>query len=219
MSGLTEKPPKATSRLLAESLMAMRSKSRRGDSVNLGDMLKPLGSRGMALGALLVTIPFLWPMGLAFLGAPLTIALVFFGIRMLKPLKNVPMPDYIGGTPIPPQVQGVMRKVLWVFKQVKKQSKPRYGFLVEDYTGQLVCSAAILIGAAILAIPLWGMPLTNTLPAIGVILCILGWTERDGLLSAFGWAMLAFSVIYIIGFLLILFFFFNHLFRTVVPFI
>ncbi|HEV2735921.1 MAG TPA: exopolysaccharide biosynthesis protein, partial [Longimicrobiaceae bacterium] len=50
-----------------------------------------------------------------------------------------------------------------------------------------------LLGALLLAVPVPLLPLTNTVPALAILCFAMGWTHRDGLLTAWGGAALALS--------------------------
>lgn len=65
-------------------------------------------------------------------------------------------------------------------------SSLRFLPLVEGRAGRLICALGIIGGAFLLAIPIPFLPLTNTLPSIGILCLAFGWLEKDGLLTILG---------------------------------
>lgn len=64
---------------------------------------------------------------------------------------------------------------------------------MEGGRGRILCGTGIVAGALLLAVPIPLLPLTNTFPALGILLFALGRLERDGLLTVLGSASLLLS--------------------------
>ena len=114
--------------------------------------------------------------------------LLFFSVQMVfsdsfwlpKKLKNYPLP------------QTVIRKgidmMIRILEYVEKVAHPRWSFIVlsQKWLGILMaCFSATII------VPL---PLTNLLPALGIIFISLGWLEKDGVLGMIGMGIGLFGI-------------------------
>jgi hypothetical protein len=80
-----------------------------------------------------------------------------------------------------------------VLARVERVSRTRHARLVDGARGRRLCGVGILPGALLLAVPVPLLPLTNTVPALAILCFAMGWTHRDGLLTARGGAALALS--------------------------
>jgi hypothetical protein len=80
------------------------------------------------------------------------------------------------------------RLPMWMRKT--HASPPKW---VQGGSGRLLCGVGVIVGAALLAIPVPFMPLTNSLPALAIIGFSLGWSNQDGRLAGFGVGMLVAS--------------------------
>lgn len=187
MSLLNPNPPRErTDRIVVRGLKAMKSRYRKGLGASIGDLLRSLGPRAAALTSALIAIPFLWPMGLGPLSWPGCIAMAILGLTMMRGSGSVELPDTLMATTIPERVHGVMRRFVFWVRRFRHYSKPRHKELTEGRFGQVLCGAAVVFGAILLALPIPLIPFTNTLPAIGLILFTIGWSEQDGLLTLGG---------------------------------
>lgn len=78
-------------------------------------------------------------------------------------------------------------------------SRPRLLHLVTGRQGRILCASGLIAGAILLAVPIPLLPLTNTFPALGILLLSLGWLEHDGALTLLGFASLLASLVLFIA--------------------
>lgn len=64
-----------------------------------------------------------------------------------------------------------------------------------EATTRWVCGVSIVVGALLLAVPIPLLPMTNTFPALGIILVALGWIERDAVLTVMGYVAYGLSLV------------------------
>ena len=113
---------------------------------------------------------------------------------------------WVLSAPLPRRVFGLMHYLLeWVLWLKNGVLRLRRGVWGKGGTGQdshevdrgarLACGVAIVVGALLLAVPVPLLPMTNTFPALGIILVALGWLERDAILTLLGYASYLLSVV------------------------
>lgn len=178
----------ATSRLLLAALRAVHARTRGGGHAHVRDLLDPLGARASALGSALLALPFLWPLSLGPLTSPAAALIAWFGYRVIRDHGSDRLPERLLALPLPERVHRLM--VLFARRALRMRRRLRPGRmpgLVDGKRGRVFCGAAMVTGAALLAMPVPLLPFTNTLPALGIVLATVGWSERDGALVVAGW--------------------------------
>lgn len=180
--------------LLRRSLAEAERRYREGGAASLGDLLRPLGSRAGALGAVLLALPFLSPVSLGPVALPASAAIALLGWRLARGPAHAPLPDRLMRVRLPRPVHRAMGRVLEaVLARAERVARRRHARLVAGARGRRLCGAGILLAALLLAVPVPLLPLTNTFPALAILCFALGWTHRDGLLTACGGAALVLS--------------------------
>lgn len=194
-------PPRRVRRRLSSTRVLRRVLTRTGahygtgNAPRLRDLLEPLGPEGAALGAALLSLPFLLPVSLGPITSPFSVLIALLAVQLLRRREGAPLPARVLDVSVPQAVHRVMSKVLRrVRRWVHAVSRERMTHLVEGPRGRFLCGAGILAGAVLLAVPVPLLPLTNTFPALSVLLFALGWVERDGLLTVLGSAAVVVSV-------------------------
>jgi hypothetical protein len=163
-------------------------------AASVGDLLRPLGPGAGALGAALLALPFLSPVSLGPVTTPASAAIALLGWRLARGHGNAPLPERLMRVRLPVAVHRAMGRTLEaVLARVERVSRVRHARLVEGARGRRLCGGGILLGALLLAVPVPLLPLTNTVPALAILCFAMGWTHRDGLLTAWGGAALALS--------------------------
>jgi len=179
---------------LAHALHALEDRYERAGKATIGDMLEPLGHRAGTLGAALFALPFLSPISLGPLTTVASVVIAMIGIGLLSNREDSPIPRRIRAMSVPRAAYRALRGALerlprWMRRT--QSSPPRW---VQGASGRLLCGVGIVAGAALLAVPIPFMPLTNSMPALAIIGFALGWTNQDGRLAGFGIGMLVASV-------------------------
>lgn len=181
--------------MLRRALAEAGGKYRDGGAASVGDLLRPLGPGAGALGAALLALPFLSPVSLGPVTTPASAAIGLLGWRLTRD-GHAPLPDRLMRVRLPRPVHRAMGRTLEaVLARVERVSRARHRHLVDGARGRRLCGAGILLGALLLAVPVPLLPLTNTVPALAILCFAMGWTHRDGLLTAWGGAALVLSTV------------------------
>jgi hypothetical protein len=134
----------------------------------------------MLFFALPIAIPMPFPPGFTtIMGTPL----IILSIQLLCGFKQISLPSKINNYQISNDLLiNISNKVLPIIKFLEKYLKPRFTFASARYCEQLI-GLISLICAISIAVPL---PLTNSIPALGIIIMTLGLLNRDGLIIFLG---------------------------------
>lgn len=187
---------KSSTRVLRRALVRAGEHYDRGAAPTLRDLLAPLGADAAALAAALLALPFLLPMSLGPITTPASVLIGLLGWQLLREREAAPLPDRLLRVRVPRVVHRATSTALRrVHRWIHVVSRPRLPHLIADRRGRVICGTGILAGALLLAVPIPLLPLTNTFPALGILLFALGWLERDGLLTVLGSAALVLSVL------------------------
>ncbi|HEX8360240.1 MAG TPA: exopolysaccharide biosynthesis protein, partial [Longimicrobium sp.] len=193
---MTPSPPDpgrraGTGELLARAVAELDRRYETAGSACLGDVLAALGPRAGALGAALLALPLVSPMNLGPVTLAASAAIALLGLGMLRRNGPAPLPARLLAVPVPRPVFRVMRAMLARLSAWTHRPQPaRTAAWVRGSVGRRICGAGIVAGAALLAIPVPILPLTNTFPALAVVFFVLGWSNRDARLTAWGMAAL-----------------------------
>lgn len=113
--------------------------------------------------------------------------------------------DWVLAAPLPRRIFGLMRYllewILWFKNGILRLRSWIWGARGFGHTPRCeattrwVCGVSIVVGAILLAVPVPLLPMTNTFPALGIILVALGWIERDAILTALGYVAYVLSIL------------------------
>lgn len=88
------------------------------------------------------------------------------------------------------------RGLVWV-RRLERVSRPhRLKWLAADGVVGLVNNLALVLGAVLLMMPFGLIPLSNTLPAIAILLLAIGALQRDGVCMLLGHIMNVVTIVY-----------------------
>jgi hypothetical protein len=161
----------------------------------LEELLAATRGRGFDLLLLLIGLPFLTPIPLPGLSTPFGLVILVIGARLA--LGRRPwLPQKLLRRQLPARFLGrvlttASRGVRWL----EVLLRPRLGFLHEQWIYRRVAGALIMISGLLLLLPL-PIPLTNSFPALTVVLLAAGAMERDGLFFLAGCATFAVTLGY-----------------------
>lgn len=152
------------------------------DGVAVGELVKAMNERAIGSLLLICTLPALIPMplGLASLfGIPPSL----IALQLLFRRNTLWMPGFIARRRL--SRQGVLTKsqriLRWV-ERVENVARPRLTWVVRG-AGEAAIGGFVLLFALSVAVPL---PLSNTIPAIGILAIALALAEEDGVLALTG---------------------------------
>lgn len=156
-------------------------------STSISELLADFHENGIVLAmiffALPVAIPLPYPPGFTtVMGTPL----IVLAIQLLLGYQKVRLPAKINNYQLRNSVLiMISSKVVPWLKKIEKYIRPRWSFAKSVYCEQFVGFMSLICAISI-AIPL---PLTNAVPALGIVVMALGLLNRDGLVVVMGFVV------------------------------
>jgi hypothetical protein len=161
----------------------------------LGGILAATQGRGFDLLLALICLPFLTPIPLIGLSTPFGLVVLLIGARLALGCQPW-LPRRLLERELP---RGFITKLLSaatrVVRWLEVLLRPRLRFMHEQVLFRRVSGALIMISGLLLLLPL-PVPLTNSFPALTVVLLAAGAMERDGLFFIAGCAMFTATLAY-----------------------
>lgn len=178
---------RSSTRVLRRALAETGAHYGQGSAPTVRHLLAPLGAEATALAAALLALPFLSPVSLGPITTPASLLIALLGWQVLRQREGAPLPQRLLDVSVPRGAHRAMSAVLRrAHRWMSRISRPRMVHLVDGRRGGVLCGAGVVAGAILLAVPIPLLPLTNTFPALGILLFALGRLERDGLLTVLG---------------------------------
>ncbi len=167
-----------------------------GQTVTMRTLIGTIGEHGLLFIAALLTIPFLIPVSIP--GVSTVFGLGIFLISIGVTLDRPPwLPDRLQDRPISTEkLKPVLRKGSEYLEKIERVIRPRLTGFTDGRLMQRVNGLGLMLGAALLMIPLGLVPFSNTLPALAILFLCAGISQRDGLLVLSGHAMNVVTIIY-----------------------
>lgn len=149
------------------------------ETVTLREVFGVMHGRGYVLLMMLLALPFCTPLPLPGLSTPLGAIIALIGLRLALGAKPW-LPARLLDTRLPPKVFAkVFELTRKIVVAVERLLRPRLLWVTGSPWLEQVHAVPIVFCAAMLLLPL-PIPLSNVLPAWGVILMAGGLLERDG---------------------------------------
>ena len=161
------------------------AKSSSKDKISLFEIKYALQQKGfgilMLIFALPLSIPIPVPPGLTTI---FSLPLIVFSLQMMFGANSPWMPKWLGNRSIARKnLAMIIEKTAPVLQRVEKWMKPRLSFISCSLKGERFLGLFCLLCSLSIAIPL---PLTNFIPAGGIVLISLGLMSKDGLVVCLG---------------------------------
>lgn len=159
-----------------------------GRGVTLGELEKRLQGRGFALFILIMSLPFCFPVAIPGLSIPFGVVILLLGVRIAMGHKP-DLPSFILRKEINPRMlEKIIGIGLRVSRMIEKVARPRMHFLRRSKIAINLIGIGLASGGLQLLLPLPPLiPLSNTIPAISVVLLTAGLVERDGVFVLAGY--------------------------------
>jgi len=156
----------------------------RADSVTLVDILELAGERTFGFLLVLLALPSALPVPAPGYSIPFGIVILLLAVQLMMGRSRPWFPQWFRKRSLKTkQAQGIIKAGIPWLRRLESISKPRYAFVCTSHTGQLILGGAIALMGLSMLIPL---PLTNTLPAIGVFIIGFSLLEDDGAIGIMG---------------------------------
>ena len=154
----------------------------------LSEILAATQGRGFNLLLLVIGLPFLTPIPLPGLSTPFGFVVLLIGARLA--LGHRPwLPQNILHRKLPARfIARLLGAASRIVRWLEVLLRPRLDFLHERWIYRRIAGTLILISGFLLLLPL-PIPLSNSLPALTVVLLAAGAMERDGVFFLAGCAV------------------------------
>jgi hypothetical protein len=156
------------------------------EAVTLREVLGLLHGRGYVLLMMLLALPFCTPVPLPGLSTPFGLIITLIGVRLACGAKPW-LPGRLLDVRLPPRVFAKVfaftRKIILAFERLLR---PRMPWVTGSPGRQQLHAVPIVICALMLLLPL-PVPLSNVVPAWGIMLIAGGLLERDGMFIIAGY--------------------------------
>lgn len=165
-------------------------------AVTLQEIIDALGARASALLIIILALPFCAPIAIPGLSTPFGLAIL--ALAGCFALGRPPwLPRWLLKVKLPPKffravLEGASKLIGWI----EKKLRPRWLWLTEGAAMRFVHMGMVSAGAGLLLLPLGGIPFTNTLPALVIVVGMLGVMERDGAAVVVAYGFLVATVVY-----------------------
>ena len=161
----------------------------------LSEIMEATQGRGFDLLLLCISLPFLTPIPLPGLSTPFGLVVALIGARLAVGRKPW-LPQRLLARELPPRFLAKMLKAASrIVRLLEFFLRPRLGFLHESFMFRRFGGGLIMICGLLLLLPL-PVPLTNSLPALTVLLLAASALERDGASFLAGCFMFLVTVAY-----------------------
>ena len=165
--------------------------------VTLREVMDVLGVRASGLLIIILALPFCAPVAIPGLSVPFGIVILFIAARFALGLPPW-LPARLLATQLPPRffravLEGASKFIGWI----ERRLKPRWLWWTGSPTRLRMHAAMVGFCGFILLLPLVGIPFTNTLPAMVIVIGMLGMMERDGMAIAGAYGLLVVTLGYL----------------------
>lgn len=159
-----------------------------GRDLTIAELEKILQGRGFALFILLFALPFCLPVSIPGTSVAFGVVIMFIGLRIACGRKP-DLPKFIVDRQVSHKnLERIVKLGLKLCTWVERVSRPRMEFL-RRWPGMInLIGLGIASGGLQLLLPLPPLiPLSNTIPAISIVLLTVGLIERDGVFVLAGY--------------------------------
>jgi hypothetical protein len=162
----------------------------RDKKLTLGEMFDSIGEATYSLIAIVLTLPFLQPISLGPLSTVGGLTFATLGWQLYRGYPAVILPNKIRRIVLDQRTWNVLIKMcLTITKWCRKFSRPRYTSWVSGMKGRRISGLIMILAGLLMAIPFFGIPFNNLLPALAILFVCIGDLEKDGIMVfiSFGW--------------------------------
>ncbi len=168
-----------------------------GPGVTVRELLGLIGEQGLLLCCVFLAVPFLLPVAVPGTSTLFGLLLILVGVGVT--LNRVPwLPERVLGHRLDAgHVAAVLRRAAGLARRFEHLVRPRLLALTHGATLNRVNGLVLVFLALLLMAPLPLLPLTNTAPAVGIVLLATGMAERDGAVVIAGYVATVLATVYL----------------------
>ncbi|MEC4893646.1 MAG: exopolysaccharide biosynthesis protein [Oscillatoria sp. PMC 1051.18] len=152
--------------------------------VKLGDIFSLAGERLFGFLFVILALPSALPIPAPGYSIPFGILTFLLAIQLVAGRQRPWLPTKMMNRSMTiSQAQGFVKAGIPWLKRIEAIARPRMSYLCASFPGRVIIGIAIALMSISMMIPI---PLTNTLPAIGIFVTGFGLLEDDGAISLGG---------------------------------
>ena len=172
-------------RSLSDILKSIETECK-GESISINDLLEAFHERGFGFFLFLFSLPAALPLPAIGVGTILGIPLIFLTAQQAIGRRTIWFPEKFKNKSLKREsVIAMIDKALPWTQRIEKLVKPRLSFVTHDVFSRLIGVFGFIMALSV-SIPL---PLTNTVPSLGIAIMSVGVITRDGLAILVGAAI------------------------------
>lgn len=165
---------------LLKTLSDCEARSQR-ETLTLGQAFDCLKESTFSLICIILCLPFLQPISLGPLATIGGLTFAALGWQLARGRSTPWLPDKVRNTTPGPKT---WERLLWVCTKVVsfcgRFSRPRLQTILRGERGDKIIGILIIIAGLLMAIPFFGIPFNNTLPALAIVAACIAELEDDG---------------------------------------
>jgi len=151
------------------------------EPVRIGDMLREIREDGFSLICIIHTLPFMQPIPLGPVSVAAGVSLMALGSQMAKGSQAPWLPARMSNiTPSRKTWRVLLTTCEKVLGFCRKLARPRLSVLATGPRARRLGGVITAFAGFLIAIPLMGIPLANTIPALAVLFASIAELEQDG---------------------------------------
>jgi hypothetical protein len=182
-------------RKLSEELHALAEQFRER-KVTLREVMMTLGGRASGLMIVILALPFCSPISIPGLSVPFGAVIFVLGACFVAG-RPPWLPQRLLAVELPPKffravLEGASKFIGWI----ERRLHPRWAWATGSTAIMRVHGLVVCAGAGLLLLPLGGIPFTNMLPALVVVIGTLGMMERDGVAVGAAYGIFVATMVY-----------------------
>lgn len=168
--------------------------------LTLGEAFSSLRESGFVFVCVLQALPFLQPVALGPVSTALGVSLAVLGWQMARGRPSPWLPARVGAwAPGPAAWRRLFAVATGVLGFFRRFTRRRLTGWVAGERGRRAGGLMIAAAGVLIALPLAGIPFTNSLPALVVVFVALGELEEDGLMLVAAFATLLLTLAYFVA--------------------
>ncbi len=171
-----------------------------GDEISLKELLSAFHERGFGFFLFLFALPAALPIPAFGVNMIIAIPLLLLTIQQAIGRHTIWIPEKMGQKTLSKKKidSFIMAATPWI-KRIEFFIRPRLGLITQGHVSKLIGLLGIFMALSV-SIPL---PLTNTIPSLGIALMAIGVLMRDGLAVIAGALIGTIWVVSLVGFIVI----------------
>lgn len=157
------------------------SKEAREEELTLGEAFDRLGEASYSLIGIVLCLPFLQPISLGPLSTVGGLTFAVLGWQLARQHPSPWLPDRVRRSAPSAKIwERIIALLRGVVRFCGRFTRRRYVHLVSGPRGDRIVGSLMAVAGLLMAIPFFGIPFNNTLPALVIIAACIAELEDDG---------------------------------------